>query len=160
MKTPPTSHTMLDPMFNRLQHDTTNIRLIPLIDDYNTYYSDPDYGFDPYWDANGYNQHHLNFYRNSNKPSHNIETDSYEIAQALNMVLAKARVDPWQNDTPPRCQMTHTGSDNEFYRVGPQVSLATAVAARFVNTLITRTGEPVYVPLTTNLGLKYKRRML
>ena len=76
------------------------------------------------------------------------------------MVLAKFRVDPWQNETPPRGQMTHTGPDNEFHRVGPQVSLATAVAARFVNTLITRTGEPDYVPLTTNLGLKYKRRML
>ena len=76
------------------------------------------------------------------------------------MVLAKARVDPWQNETPPRCQKTHTGPNNEFHRVGQQVSLATAVAARFVNTLITRTGEPEYVPLTTNLGLKYKRRML
>ena len=31
---------------------------------------------------------------------------------------------------------------------------------RFVNTLISRNGEPDYVPLTTNLGLKYKRRML
>ena len=44
--------------------------------------------------------------------------------------------------------------------MGPQVSLATAVTARFVNTLVTRTGEPDYVSLTTNLGLKYKRRML
>ena len=160
MKTPPTSHTTLDPMSNRLQHDTTTIRLIPLIDDYNPYYSDPDYGFVPYWDVNCYNQHHLYFYRNFNKPSHIIELDSYDIDQAFNSVLAKARVDPWQNETPPRCQMTHTGPDNELHRVGPQVSLATAVAARFVITLITRTGEPDYVPLTTNLGLKYKRRML
>ena len=147
-------------MSNRLQHDTTTIRLILLIDDYNSCYFDPDYSFDPYWDANCYNQHHLYFYRNFNKPSHIIEPDSYDIDKALNVVLAQARVDPWQNDTPPRCQMTHNGPDNEFHRVGPQVSLATAVAARFVNTLITRTGEPDYVPLTTNLGLKYKRRML
>ena len=76
------------------------------------------------------------------------------------MVLTQARVDPWQLDTPPRCHITHTVSDDAFHRVGPQVSLATAVAARFVNFLITRTGEPDYVPLTTNLGLKYKRRML
>ena len=160
MKTPPTSHTTLDPMSTRLHNDTTSIRLLPLIDDYNPYYSDPDYGFDPYWDANCYNQHHLYFYRNFNKPSHKIELDSYEIDQALNTVLMKARVDPWQHNTPPGCQMTHTEPDDEFLRVGPQVSLATAVAARFVNTLITRTGEPDYVPITTNLGLKYKRRML
>ena len=147
-------------MSNRLQHDTTTIRLLPLIDDYSPYYSDPDYGFDPYWDANCYNQHHLYFYRNFNKPSHIIEPDSYDIDKALNVVLAQARVDPWQNDTPLKCQMTHNGPDNEFHRVGPQVSLATAVAARFVNTLITRTCEPDCVPLTTNLGLKYKRRML
>ena len=76
------------------------------------------------------------------------------------MVIAKPRVDPWQHETPPRRQMTHTEPDDEFYRVGPQVSLATAVAAPFVKTLITRTGEPDYVLLATNLGLKYKRRML
>ena len=29
-----------------------------------------------------------------------------------------------------------------------------------MNTLISRDSEPDYVPLTTNLGLKYKRRML
>ena len=142
MKTPPTSP---DPMSNRLQNDTSTIRLIPLVDDYNPYYPDPDYGFDPYWDANCYNQHHLYFYRNFNQPNHIREPDSYEIDRTLNMVLVKAKVDPWQH---------------EFHRAGPQVSLATTVAARFVNTLITGTGEPDYVPLTTNLGLKYKRRML
>ena len=160
MKTPPTPHTTLDRMFNRLQNDTTTIRLIPLIDDYNPYYSDPDYGFDPYWDANSYNQHHLYFYRNFNKPSHMIELDSYEIDQTLNTVLMKARADPCQSHTPPGCQMAHTEPDDEFHSMGPQVSLAAAVTARFVNTLIMRTGEPDYVPLTTNLGLKYKRRML
>ena len=147
-------------MSNRLQNDTTPIRLIPLIDDYNPYYPDPDYGFDHYWDANCYNQHHLYFYHKFNKPSHIIEPDSYDIDKTLNVVLAQARVDPWQNYTPPRCQTTQNGPDNELHRVGPQVCLATAVAARFVNTLITRTGEPDYVPLTTNLGLKYKRRIL
>ena len=34
MKTPPTTYTTSDPMSNRLQTDTTTIRLIPLIDDY------------------------------------------------------------------------------------------------------------------------------
>ena len=160
MKTPPTSHTTLDPMSTRLHNDTTTIRLLPLIDDYNPYYSDTDYGFDPYWDANCYNQHHLYFYGNFNKPSHHIELDSYENDQPSNTVLMKARVDPWQHNPPPGSQMTHTEPDDEFLRVGPQVSLATAVAARFLNTLITRTGEPDYVPLTTSLGLKYKRRML
>ena len=38
--------------------------------------------------------------------------------------------------------------------------MTTAVEARLTNTLVTRLGEPDYVPLKTNLGLKYKRRML
>ena len=160
MKTPPTTYTTSDPMSNRLQTDTTTIRLIPLIVDYNPYYSDLDYGFEPYWDVICYNQHHLYFYRNLNKPSHNIELDSNDIDQALNMVLAKARVDPWQHGTHPLHHTTHPVDEDDLHRAGPQVSLATAVTARFVNTLITRTGEPDYVPLTTNLGLKYKRRML
>ena len=42
----------------------------------------------------------------------------------------------------------------------PVVTLAATVEERFVNTLISRDGEPDYVPLNTNLGLKYKRRML
>ena len=157
MTTPPTT---LDLMSTRLQNDTTTTRLIPLIDDYNPYYSDPDYGFDPYWDSNCYNQHHLYFYRNFNKPSHNMEPDSPEIDQALNMVLMKARVDPWRCSTYSTYQTTHVAVDDKIHHVGPQVSLATAVTARFGNTLVTRIGKPNYVPLTTNLGLKYKRRML
>ena len=143
-------------MSNSLQNDTSTIRMIPLIDDYNPYYPDPDYGFDPYWDSNSYNQHHLLFYHNFNKPHQNIESDSTEIDQALNAVLVMARVDQWQRGT----FFTHQTNHAAVHHVGPQVSLATAVTARFVNTVVTRTGEPDYVPLTANLGLKYKRRKL
>ena len=160
LKTPPTFSTTLDPISNRLQNNTFTIRLIPLIDDYNPYYPDPGYGFDPYWDANCYNQHHLYFYQNFNKTNQNTEPDSFETDQALNTVLINARVDPWEHGTQLTHQTTHSDADDEFHHVGRQVSLATVVAARFVNTLITRTGEPDYVPLTTNLGIKYKRRML
>ena len=48
MKTPPTT---LDTMSTRLQNDTTTTQLIPLIVDYNPYYFDTDYGFDPNWDS-------------------------------------------------------------------------------------------------------------
>ena len=39
-------------------------------------------------------------------------------------------------------------------------SLARAVEALFVNTLVMRTGAPDSVPLTTNPDLKFRRRML
>ena len=158
---PPNFSTTLDPLSNSLQNDTSTIRLIPLVDDYNPYYPDPDYGFDPYWEANCYNQHHLYFYQNFNKQNSNIEPDSLATDQALNTVLINARVDPWQHGPQLTHQTSHSDVGHKSQHVGPQVSLATAVAARFVSTLVTRTGEPDdYVPLTTNLGLKYKRRML
>ena len=93
-------------------------------------------------------------------PDQDVEPDSYEMDQALNTVLANARGDQWQHGQQLIHQPTHPDADNEFRRGGAQVSLATAVAARFVNTLVTRRGDPDYGPLTTNLGLKYKRRML
>ena len=160
MKTPPNFPTTLGPMSKRLQDDTTNIRLIPLIDDNNPYYPDPDYGFDPYWDAKGDNQHHIYFNHNFNKQTHDIEPDCFETDQGLITVLIKARVDPWQHSPQLTHKTNHSVAKDDIYRVGQMVSLATAVAARFANTLVTRTGEPDYVTLTTNLGLKYKRRML
>ena len=39
----------------------TRFRHIPLIDDYNPIYIDPDYGRDPYWDTEIYNQDLLQF---------------------------------------------------------------------------------------------------
>ena len=39
----------------------TRFRPIPLIDDYNPTYIDPDYGRDPYWDTELYNQDLLQF---------------------------------------------------------------------------------------------------
>ena len=160
MKIPPNFSTTLDPLSNSLQNDTSTIRLIPLVDYYNLYYPDPDYGFDPYWEANCYNQHHLYFYESFNKQNSNIEPDSLATDQALNTVLINARVDPLQHGPQLTHQTSHPDVGHKSQHVGPEVSLATAVAARFVSTLVTRTGEPDYVPLTTNLGLKYKRRML
>ena len=40
---------------------TTRFRRIPFIYDYNPTYIDPEYGKDPYWDAEIYNQDLLQF---------------------------------------------------------------------------------------------------
>ena len=160
MKIPPKFSTTLDLLSNGLQNDTSTTRPLPLIDDYNPYYPDPDYGFDPYWATNCYNQHHLYFYDSYNKPDQDVELDYPKLDSTLNTALRNARVDPWQHGAQFTTHMIHPDATDDFHRRRPQVSLASAVAARFVNTLVTRIGEPDYVPLTTNLGLKYKRRML
>ena len=56
---------------------------------------------------------------------------------------------------PPQDEQAHQVNSTR-----PQVSLTTAVEAQFVDTLVTRNGEPDFVPLTTKLGLKFKRRMI
>ena len=160
MRITPTQFCTSDHRSDRLDSTTDNIRPIPSIPDYNPYYIDPDYGIDPYWDVQIYNQHELHFYANFNKQQAEIEPDCPVADEALNNILTMALVDQWQlvpnsSALPPPQQ-----PETEFYTFGPQVSLASAVEARFVNTLVTRTGEPDYLPLTTNLGLKYKRRML
>ena len=102
----------------------------------------------------------MHFYANFNKQQAEIEPDCPVADEALNNILTMALVDQWQLVPNSSALPPPQEPETEFYTFGPQVSLASAVEARFVNTLFTRNGEPDYVPLTTNLGLKYKRRML
>ena len=150
----------LDHQSNRLHCNTSTTRPLPLINDYNPYYPDPDFGFDPYWDIQLYNQHHLHFYNNYHKNPMEIEPDSYDTDRTLNLTLTKALVDPWQYNRTTTTLPIPEESITKPSEEGPMVMLTAAVEERFVNTLISRAGEPDYVPLTTNLGLKYKRRML
>ena len=76
VKNTPTKLHDLDYQSDRQQYNTNTIRPLPLIDNYNPYYRDPDFGFDPYWDIQIYNQHHLNFYNNFLKNFTEIEPDS------------------------------------------------------------------------------------
>ena len=149
----------MDYQSDRQQYNTNTIRPLPLIDNYNPYYLYSVFGFDPYWDIQIYNQHHLDFYNNFHKNFTEIESDSYETDQNLNEALTKALVDPWQRKCSGASIATQDETMKETAPDGPVVTLAATVEERFVNTLISRLGEPDYVPLTTNLGLKYKRRM-
>ena len=163
MKSTPTNLRDLDQRSDRQQHSTTTIRPLPLplIDNYNPYYLDPNFGFDPYWDIQIYNQHHLHFYNNYHKPIAEIEPDSYETDRNLNLALTKALVDPWQSKgTATSLATQDEPTTTTFFQNRLVVTLTATVEERFVNTLISGDGEPDYVPLTTNLGLKYKRRML
>ena len=58
--TPAQSHTP-DHRSDGLDSTTNYIRPLLLITDYNSFYIDPDYGVDPYWDIQIYNQHELHF---------------------------------------------------------------------------------------------------
>ena len=99
-------------------------------------------------------------YKNFTKNNADIEHDQPQIDQRLNTKLSMASVDPWQNVRINTHSLIQEEITEELPHYGPLVTLTATVEERFVNTLISRNGEPDYVPLTTNLGLKYKRRML
>ena len=124
--------------------DSTSHSICPLpeIPDYNPYYTDPDYGIDPYWDVHLYNQHHLSFCTDFTKPQINLEPDCPATDGALNSVLKNASVDAWQTKPNPCSLPAQHTQGHQFDSLGPQVSLTTAVEARFTNTLVTRQGEP------------------
>ena len=136
VKQTPTNLHNLDLQSNREHSNTMTIRTLPLIDNYNPYYPDPDFGFDPYWDVQIYNQHHLHFYKNFTKNAADIESDQHHIDQLLKTKLSMASVDPWQegqiNNHPPiQEEITQEHPQN-----GPLVTLTATVEERYVNTLI------------------------
>ena len=85
----------------RLHTNTYNLLPLPFIDNYNPYYPEPNYGFDPYWDVHLYNQYPLFFYHNFDKQEHELEQEFHEADQALNIVFANTRVDTWQTKCDP-----------------------------------------------------------
>ena len=156
----PTNLHNLDVQSNRQHSNTTTLRTLPLIDNYNPFYPDPDFGFDSYWDTQIYNPHHLHFYKDFTKNTADIEPDQPQIDQLLSTKLSLASVDPWQNLQINTHSTTQEDITEQLPHNGPLVTLTATVEERYVNTMTSRNGEPDYVPLTTNLGLKYKRRML
>ena len=139
---------------------TTRFRPIPLIDDYNPTYIDPDYGRDPYWDTELYNQDSLQFQYvldvidlynrtvHENPPiTHNKKT--------------RALIENWQmNDGtnhPVFPNPLGTENTENSGEITPQSLLD---EKQFQNLLITRDGEPDCIPLSTNINLKCKKRML
>ena len=110
---------------------TTRFRPIPLIDDYNPTYIDPDYGRDPYWDTELYNQ------------------DSLQFQYVLDDIDHYNRT---VHENPPITQNPENSGEST-----PQSLLD---EKQFQNVLITRDGEPDCIPLSTNINLKCKKRML
>ena len=115
---------------------TTTTRPLPLKDNYNPYYPDPDFGFDPYWEIQIYNQYHLHFYKDFTKNSMDIEPDQPEIDQHLNAILSAAFVDPWQQTQADSHPPTKGKLTEEHPQSGILVTLTATVEERFVNTLI------------------------
>ena len=138
----------------------SRFRPIPLVDNYNPTYIDPDYGRDPYWDTELYNQDLLQFqyviddielYNRSvhdNPPiTHNKKT--------------RALIETWQmNDGTSHPVFPNPSGTETSDKPEETIPQSLLDESQFQNILITREGEPDCIPLSTNINLKCKKRML
>ena len=133
---------------NNLTKDLeTQFRPLQTVEDYNPQYYDPEYGKDPYWDDDLYDKHNLQF-RNDDYPPTDDEYDP----DIVDTILSRALIETWQPNFDAIKDQPHT----EETQAIPGLLDETA----FIHVLVTKEGEPAYIPLSTNLGLKYKQRML
>ena len=133
---------------NNLTKDSeTQFRPLQTVEDYNPQYYDPEYGKDPYWDDELYDKHNLQF-RNDDYPP----TDDEDDPDIVDTILSRALIEQWQPNFDAIKDQPHA----EETQATPGLLDETA----FIHVLVTKEGEPAYIPLSTNLGLKYKKRML
>ena len=139
---------------------TTRFRPIPLVDDYNPTYIDPDYSRDPYWDTELYNQDLLQFQYVLDDIDH-YNKSVHKNPPITDNKKTRALIENWQmNDGtnhsvfPIPLGTENTGNCAESK---PQSLLD---EKQFQNVLITKDGESDCISLSTNINLKCKKRML
>ena len=125
----------------------TQFRPLQTVEGYNPQYYDPEYGKDPYWDDDIYDKYNLQF-RNDDFPP----TDDEDDPDIVDTTLSRALIEPWQPNFDAIKDQPHA----EETQATPGLLDETA----FIHVLVTKEREPAYIPLSTNLGLKYKKRML
>ena len=138
---------------------TTRFRPIPLIDDYNPTYIDPDYGRDTYWDTEIYNQDLLQFqYVLDDIELYNKTV--HENPPITHNKKTRALLENWQMNG----GTNHPVFPNPLGTENPE-NIAESIAQslldekQFQNVLITKDGEPDCIPLSTNINLKCKKPM-
>ena len=137
---------------NSDQNDSeTQFRPPQTIQDYNSQYYDPEYGKDPYWDDELYDKRNLQF-RDEDYPP----TDDEDDPEVEDNTLSRALIDLWQPNFEAAISEVNATHRQEDHKAPNSLLDETA----FLHLLVAKEGEPSYVPLSTNLGLKFKRPML
>ena len=137
---------------NSNHNDSENqFRPLQLIEDYNPQYYDPEYGKDPYWDDELYDKSNLQFRTEDYPP-----TDDEDDSAIPDNTLSRALIDLWQ----PNFEATIAEVDARHRQEDRKAPNSLLDETAFLHLLVAKEGEPSYVPLSTNLGLKFKRRML
>ena len=139
---------------------TTRFRPIPLIDDYNPTYIDPDYGRDPYWDIEIYNQDLLQFQYVLDDIAH-YQTTVHENPPITHNKKTRALIENWQmNDGTNHPVFPNPLGTETNEAITEPIPQSLLDEKQFQNILITKEGEPDCIPLSTSINLKCKKRML
>ena len=125
----------------------TQFRPLQTVEDYNPHYYDPEYGRDPYWDDDIYDKQNLQF-RNDDYPP----TDDEDDPEIPDNALSRALIELWQPN--------FEAINDQPHAIETQAASGLLDETAFIHVLVNKEGEPEYIPLSTNLGLKYKKRML
>ena len=126
----------------------TRFRPLQQIEGYDPHYIDPEYRVDPYWDNSLCDQQKLQFQCDDYPP-----TDDADDPEIPDNNLSRAHIELWQpNSEIINEQEIEEPNIENVLQSEPGLLDESA----FLHVLTTREGEPAYIPLSTNLGLKYK----
>ena len=136
----------------------THFRPLPEVVAYDPYFVDPQYGFEPYWDEEINDQDKLVYKDTYNKPIDQIESDDLITDAHVSDSLRYAVIDLWTVNP----QLPDTSPLPNF-RPRPrnqQRQIAVIDDQILPQLQVTPDGLTRFLPLSTNLPLKNKRKML
>ena len=136
----------------------TQFRTLPEVVAYDAYFVDPQYGLDPYWDEDLYDQDKLEYKDTYIKLNHQTESDDLITDAHVSDVLRYALIDLCTAN--PHLSVTSTLPN---FRPRPQNQRRqTAVIddQTLPQLQVTPDGLTRFLPLSTNLPVKNKRKML
>ena len=144
--------------FDYTDNFDTHFRPLPEVVAYDPYFVDPQYGFDPYWVAEIFDQDKLEYKDTYNKPNDQIESDDLITGAHVSDALRYAVIDLWTvnpqlPDTSPLPNFRPRPQNQQRQiaviddQILPQLQVTPDELTRFL-------------PLSTNLPLKNKRKML
>ena len=136
----------------------TYFRPLPEVVAYDPYFVDPQYGFDPYWDEEIYNQDKLEYKDTYNKPNNQIESDNFITDAHVSDALRYAVIDLWTVN--PHLPDTSPLSNFRSRPQNQQRQIPVIDDQILPQLQVTPDGLTRYLPLSTNLPLKNKRKML
>ena len=135
----------------------THFRPVPEVVAYDPYFVDPQYGLDPYWDEEIYDQDKLEYKDTYNKSNDQIECDDLVTDAHVSDALRYAVIDLWTVNP----QLPNTSALPNF-RPRPQIQqrqIAVIDDQILPHLQVTPDGLTRFLPLSTNLPLKNQRKM-